>query len=101
MKNSDLLAMDHGRRLLTALERQRRFILQQFSNPKACPSCGSLQDWFQARGIAVDNLDLINDTTDDHTFACIDCKRPLRYVLPLIGGWRWAIDHAAEKEAAT
>jgi hypothetical protein len=90
MRNSQLLVYSGSSALLTAIERQRVFLLRTMCEAKACPNCGTHVNIFDAMGLDVDDYDFANPTADT-TKTCPGCGRELRDYLPLISGWFWAL----------
>lgn len=76
--------------ILGPIERQRRFVLQQHVQQKACPNCATPLNVMEACGETVDGFKLDGSHPDD-SYRCPECQRGLRYVLPMIGGWHWAL----------
>jgi hypothetical protein len=90
MKNTELLRVPNYK-VLSSIDRQKRFILATLIEPKPCPNCTRQIDYFEGAGIDVDSLDLITSTADE-LCSCPACKRELERVVPLIGEpWRWRL----------
>lgn len=88
--NRELLAHVGPDDLLFGLERQRRYVLRIESARKACPNCATPMTAWEGRGIAdVDDYDLSEHHGDEGK--CVKCERDIRFILPLIGEWHWAL----------
>jgi len=86
--NLDLLAAQP--QLLTTLEKQRRFVLQQAAREVPCPNCNTPLDKFRAMGVTINQYD--TDGLDgDRQYRCPNCKRELKFHLPLTGSWFWRL----------
>lgn len=94
MKNSEVLAYKGSPMLLSAIDRQRRFVLLSLLTACACPNCGAASDYFTATGTEVDSLDLLSGAADARG-TCSGCGRGLVRVVPLVAlggpGWRWEL----------
>ena len=88
MKNSELL--NYTRNILSGLDKQKQYVLRQYDKQKPCPNCAAPLNYFEASGIAVDDLDLSLAT--DPKAACPACKRELIWTLPMLtGDWHWRL----------
>lgn len=90
MKNSELM---RTKRKLPPVEKQRRYILLCLVQKNECPNCGSLLNFFEGAGIDIDDWHTRIEVT---ACSCTECKRELKYVVPLLalggnGGWRWQL----------
>jgi len=83
MKNSELLAYDGPKHLLTALDQQRRYVLRVEAVPRKCPNCGTVHAKWDIHGLSIDEYDLGNTPGDEGT--CKGCGRGLRYSVPFVG----------------
>jgi hypothetical protein len=91
MKNSELLATEDQK--LRLIERQLRYVLRCLVQKNACPNCGYLLNFFEGAGIEIDDW---SDTPDAISCSCAECRRALKYAVPLIpgggnGGWHWRL----------
>ena len=89
LKNSELVKADPT--LLGGIDRQRRYILQLNSIKRPCPNCAHAQNWFEASGIDIDDMD---DRAGEPAFHCVKCHRALEYVVPLVSigvPWKWSL----------
>jgi hypothetical protein len=90
--NTELLNMsDAEAKLLTAIERQRRFIMRIQAMRQPCPNCGHPQDVFEAAGIPMDDYDF---GVTNHSFRCVSCKRQMEHCVPFISHgspWYWTL----------
>lgn len=84
MKNSEILAYDGPKNLLSQLDQQRKFVLGVESVKRACPNCGTEHAKWEIHGIAdVDDYDLSNSHGDEGK--CKGCGRGLTYCVPFVG----------------
>jgi hypothetical protein len=92
MTNREVLSTTNDR-LLNSLDRQRRFILREYVQPRPCPNCATPLNYFEAKGIDIDDLQFSNPEHDhNHDKGhCPICQRGLIFTLPLMGGWRWRL----------
>jgi hypothetical protein len=91
MTNSELLKTQNES-ILSSLDKQRQNILRLLIQKRPCPNCATQVNWFDAVGVKLDDLDLINDATRDSTGKCPECKRGLTYTVPMLpGSWRWTL----------
>ena len=89
LTNTEVLQVGFGN--LSSINRQRRFILTILSEQKGCPNCGTKSTYFEAAGIALDDLDLLHGTPDPRC-ECPKCRRELQRIVPLMGeNWRWRL----------
>lgn len=89
LTNAQLLEMQPPPRLLTAIEKQRLFLLRQFNGPRPCPNCAEELTAFQAWGVDVDDVDLTKAIPEEAH--CPECGRGLTMLVPIIGGWHWGL----------
>lgn len=93
LTNMQLLSEHQPKALLTAIERQRQFVLRINAAQCACPSCGHPSNIFEAQNVEINDYDF---GATQHPAECPSCKRPLKQQVPITGGWHWAIDHERE-----
>ena len=93
MTNRQVLAYDGPNRLLTGIEKQRRFVLRVLSAKRPCPNCGSAHDVFEVTGVDIDAYDLMRSDNPDHGH-CPACKSGLQLVVPLQADPHWQKVHA-------
>lgn len=92
--NTELLNMsDPEAKLLTGIERQRRFVMRIQARQMPCPNCGTGQSVFEAAGIKLDDYDF---GVSEHKYTCINvtCRRELEHCVPLIAihhAWLWML----------
>lgn len=91
MTNEELLK-ETSDKLLTNLDKQRRFCLQQNVVRKPCQSCRTLQNAYEASGRAINDDDF---GVTKRSYTCInqDCKKELTWCLPMFGPaiWYWEV----------
>lgn len=87
MTNTKLLNYNGPSELLTSIEKQERFILRENVQRRPCPNCAAPVNVFDATGVEIDDYDFSEGKPE--VFHCPNCKRELRYILPLQGGWHW------------
>jgi len=87
VKNSEILKTGNDK-FLSSIDRQRRYVLRQLTSPRRCPNCAQDAGYFEAIGIAIDDLDLHKETAD-RPARCPHCHRGLEYKLPMMGDWYW------------
>jgi hypothetical protein len=89
MTNRELLAADHQK--LSAVERQRQYLLREALTAQPCPACGQPLSLVEALGIDVDDYDC---GREDCPLTC-PCGARLEQVVPLWGAggcpWRWQL----------
>jgi hypothetical protein len=90
MTNREVLSTTNDR-LLNSLDRQRRFILREYVQPRPCPNCATPLNYFEAKGIGIDDLDFSNPEQDHDKASCPACKRGLIWTLPFMGSWHWRL----------
>lgn len=90
MTNTELLMSNMPNSLLTTIEQQERFILQQAAIKKSCPNCHTLVNQFEAAGLSVDEFNT-HDGHGEYRYQCPACKRELNFCIPLVGGWVWTL----------
>src|SRR5262245_22116204 len=90
MTNEEILTTQEA--MLTAIDRQKKFLLKLALRKMACPVCAHRADQFEAAGIT------INEYTfgeEELSFRCVNsaCGVELMKVIPLIGGpaWGWIV----------
>src|SRR5215469_3186136 len=90
LTNSEVLAWGESHRFLTGLDRQRLYLLRIWSAQRACPSCGTKQNYFEASGKAIDDVEFVGP---EPKFTCITeaCKRELIHTVPFFGDWHWTL----------
>lgn len=73
--------------LLTFLDQQRKFLLEQATRTPPCPHCHKPLSEIDA---APDDWTL-EGVHHDKTFTCCHCGKPLQFILPLFAamGWYW------------
>ena len=79
------------KRLLTSIQKQVRFIMEEYLQRKRCPNCGELHSVPEASGKTVDDFNFSN-SGGDRAGPCRKCGRTLIFTLPIIGGWHWRLD---------
>jgi ssDNA-binding Zn-finger/Zn-ribbon topoisomerase 1 len=77
---------------LTAIDKQRRFVMTQHLQRKPCPNCGELHNVPEAAGKSIDDYDF-EGSTNDRIGPCSKCGRTLIYTLPFQGVWHWRLDY--------
>jgi endogenous inhibitor of DNA gyrase (YacG/DUF329 family) len=87
MKNSELL--DYYGNILSELNKQKQYVLRQYIRQKPCPNCATPLNYFEASGIAIDDIDM--SEAKDPKMACPACKRELIWTLPMTGDWHWRL----------
>lgn len=75
----------HDTQILTHMEKQERFLTQQFLCVATCPWCDSHVSWFEALAAP----ETFTWTNSGDTHACPHCKKRLVYTLPFMGPWYW------------
>ncbi len=88
MTNRELLKLNFGNQLLTTIESQRRFLLQQAAKRKPCPNCATELNQFEAANIDIDDWSF---DAEPRKYECQVCQRELVFILPLQGGWLWML----------
>lgn len=84
--------------LLDHLERQERFLINEFLKSRPCVWCDSDVSWFEAIPPAdVETFSLAKSTPKAHE--CPHCKKRIVYALPFMGPWFWT-KHEDDKNPA-
>jgi DNA-directed RNA polymerase subunit RPC12/RpoP len=86
MTNEEILRTDD--RLLTSVDKQRKFLLQQALQKLPCPNCGTQQNYFEAAGIYWKEWDF---GRTPQTYRCVACGRGLIHDVYLTGGQGWGL----------
>lgn len=74
--------------LLDHLEKQERFLINEFLKSRPCVWCDSDVSWFEAIPPAeVEGFSLAKSTPETHE--CPHCQKRIVYTLPFMGGWFW------------
>jgi hypothetical protein len=125
MKNSELVSFTGKDRLLSDVDKQRRYVLRSLLDSQPCPNCGRHQSVVDASGVKSLNDFEPSDYTDygrgevahlgeqhevvrpatlEEPFRCYNCQRRLKRVVPFIkmtpGGWQWELVPESEEEIA-
>ena len=91
MTNSELRDYEPTR-LLGGVDNQKRMILREYSAQVPCPNCATPQNYFEARGVDIDDFEFGHPASDEQCH-CVACKRELRLVVPLVKinppHWEW------------
>jgi hypothetical protein len=89
MKNSEL--KDTPDRLLTGIDKQRKYLVELHSQKRPCPNCAHLMDFYEGHGIDMDDYNYL--ATLEKGAECTKCHRALKHVVPLISleGWHWSL----------
>jgi hypothetical protein len=95
MTNAEILATPDS--LLTAVDRQRKFILRMALECPSCPVCRQACNQLEAAGIALDDYTF---GVEERRFSCPQCGVALMKVVPLFAvgtrGWLWVRKHDNE-----
>jgi hypothetical protein len=92
MTNFEL--MKTPREQLSALDRQKQYVLLKELTPVPCPVCKEPLNALSAAGIDVDQFDF---GRTKYEYRCRHCQAELELVIPVITvggpGWQWQIKH--------
>jgi hypothetical protein len=92
LTNSQILETPDN--LLTAIQKQHKFLLVRDIQQCPCPNCGTPQSFVEtAAGGNINDYNAGN--RESGPYPCINCGRGLTYVVPLVyvagPGWHWSL----------